>query len=145
MKANEKIINRRKELNLTSVEVACDSGLTIHEYDDIEDYEDEIISVVPLSSVKALCRVLSIDIYDLLDLSPDEINTRTFSYSGSVLLRRSRQEKGLSQEQLSDMIGIHCWSIKEIESDVKNLDKWVIVDVMLLAKALGIPVTLLLS
>lgn len=138
MNASEIIISQRERLKLNASEVAKASGLTIHEYEDLEDYDDEVISVVPLSKLKSVCRVLDLDILFLLGINPEfKASEKTFE-SCESLLRSAREKCGLSIGQVGDEIGIYDWSIAEVENDSSNLDKWVVEDIQALADVLDI-------
>lgn len=140
MEINERIKSRRESLGKDPVDLASRCEMSIHEYDDLEDYADEAISVVPLKKMACICRELSIDIQELYFGVVKDAPIVT-----AESLRNCRTAKGMTTSDLSDEIGIYDWSIAELEADIRNVGKWVFEDVVAIAKCLGLPVESLIS
>ena len=64
--ANEVIRRARERLGLTAQEAAARAGLSVHEYGDLEQHADEVVSAVSLATVRRVCKTLNIALTDLL-------------------------------------------------------------------------------
>src|SRR6185295_7223992 len=110
MKVNEKIESRRKELNLSDVQVAQRSDLSIDEYCDIEWHEDEIFTVTDLREIKKLCSTLKLDFLELFEVRCrfcDDMQPYLEAYylPRNNQIAKRRQELNISQDELGDKIG----------------------------------------
>ncbi|WP_040294908.1 helix-turn-helix domain-containing protein [Beggiatoa alba] len=56
-----------------------------------------------------------------------------------------REQKGLSEDELSDKTGLYVWAIKSVESDPNYIDSWCLSNIIELSKVLCIPIQLLLG
>jgi transcriptional regulator with XRE-family HTH domain len=144
---NEKILQRREQLGLSDVEVAEKADIGIYAYGDIESYETEATTLVPLPDLKRLCKVLDLELMELLDIPEQPLDALICSKPRNVLVREMREKKGLSQDELANQTGFYSWAITAIESDPNNLDSdsWCAEDIVILARLLDIPVQLLLG
>lgn len=128
MRPNEKIKARRLELGLSDVEVARSSGLSIHEYFDIELHANEVLEVTHLRNVRELCVTLKLDAFDLLDLEcafcAGTLFLSDYLLPRNKIVERRRLAKGWSVEDLADRIGFHNEIIDQMESDPNQLDLW---------------------
>lgn len=109
MDLSQKIKLRREELELSDVEVARVSGLTIDSYSDIESYPDELYEVVPLGTAKRLSAELQFNLLDLLDL-PCAFCKLASKFEGDYslppndLIRHQREKHGLSVDELGNRV-----------------------------------------
>ncbi len=134
MKKKEQIRNQRQSLGLDESNVAEYAGLSIHEYGDIEAYDDELYTVVPVNKLLKVCEILNLDLPTLLGfekstnfLARDAIGCRMF-------------ELNLSAPEISDIVGITEKFISDAMTDIDTLGVWVVEPVTDLAKALGVDV-----
>lgn len=148
--SNERIKARRLSLRLADVEVAQKSGLSIHEYCDIEKLKDEILTVTPLSDVKRLCETLNLSVFEILGIECDYCTRRSKVDNGARLtrerlIRMAREEVGLSEFDLGEQLGFEPEAIHEMEQDPKFLENWPIVHISNLAMAIDVPLQDLLA
>jgi hypothetical protein len=108
MQAHEKIKHRRLELGLSDVEVARSSGLSIHEYFDVELHRGEVLEVTNLKNVKQLCTVLQLDPFDIVGLECAFCSGTPFLSEyllpRNEIVRHRRLAKGWSTKDLGDVI-----------------------------------------
>lgn len=136
----EAIRHARESKGLSDVEVAARSGLTIHEYGDVESYDDEASSVLTLKQLRSLCSVLGLDLYALFSLEePSSDHNRLDFRERHKVIAQRRKEIGLTQEQLGDRVGFEPYIIDRIERDPNFLEHWCLDNVLLLAKELNLP------
>ena len=141
---NRQIRLRRDELELSDVEVAARSGLSIDEYFDVELHEDEATTVVPIGSLRRLCEVLGLRLASLLGLECPQSHVchpanDSPSRSRSELIVTSRKAANLSQLELGDLIGFEAFAIGELEQSEEAVDAWSFALLERLANALRIP------
>jgi len=144
------IRQRREQLGLSAAEVAKRSRLTTNEYFDLEQHLDEAYSVVALYYIKKIASILSIDMFDLLRLKCSfcddaPIFSDDFCMSIDELVRRRREMKDLSPEDLGDLLGYEGFEIKNVETYPAHLQSWAIDDILALASQLEIPAQVLLD
>jgi len=144
------IQQRREELGLSAPEVARRSRLSTNEYFDLEQHLDEAYSVVALYYLRKIATLLSIEMFDLLGLKCEFCEdgssfSEDFYLSLDELVRRRREAKGLSPEELGDSLGYHGIEIKNIETYPAHLQSWVIDDIGELSAQLAIPRQVLLD
>ena len=139
MKPNQIIMTRREALNLSIEEMTTRAGLEDYGYSDIEDYDDEIFTVTPIFGIKRICEILELDLHDLLQIKKCKapVNSKTIS----EILRN----KGVSDSDLSDIIGIKENAITDIKQDLLKINDWVLDPVFDLARVLEINVSCLLN
>jgi len=147
---NERIKAQRHSLRLTDAEVAQKSGMSIHEYCDIEQHEDELITVTPLSDIKRLCETLGLSVFEILGIECGYCARRlTVEKAARLtrerLVRRARKKIGLSEYDLGEQLGFESEAIRDMEQDAQFLENWPIVHINNLASALSIPIQDLLS
>lgn len=124
--------SKRLELGLTPEGLAQACNLSIAEYRDIEGYDDELYTVVPLNTVACLCEHLNITLEEL------------FNYSSNTTLlprdfiKQKLNKKSLSVSELSDFVGIEESYIESILEDLLKIGNWVMDPVISLTKRLEI-------
>lgn len=121
-KPNEIIKQNRERMKLTDSFVAEKVGMTIHEYGDIEQYEDELFTVTQLGEVRKLCELLNIEICDLLNLDRSLVASK--HVEPNKLVHDKRISLGLSKEQLAEKIGFETLVVDQIENDAEFLERW---------------------
>lgn len=132
MKKNDQIRSQRQSLGLDEINVAEFAGLSIHEYDDLEAYDDESFTVIPVKKLLKVCEKLNLDLTALLDLGK-----RNNLLPRDAIGRRMAELK-ISATELSDTVGITEDFIKDAMTDIDSLGAWVVEPVTDLAKALGV-------
>lgn len=150
MEANEKIIDRRKELGLSDVEIAQKAGLSIYEYGDIEQHADEIVAVTELHEVKKLLAVLKMDFLDTLEINCAFCSNTSqylseYSLLRNELLRKQRESLGMSREALGESIGFFAAEIENLEKNPDHLEAWSMDYIRDLSKVLKLPLQVLLN
>ncbi len=147
--ANKKIKLRRIELGLTDKDVADKSGLSIHEYDDIEQHADEIYTVTELKKIKAICSALNLDFFDLCNIKCAFEEGQSFSdeflLPRNELIAKRIIKSGLSKEGFGDRIGFYAEEILKLEQNPDHLETWRLENIKELSKLLEIPLQILLS
>ena len=127
---NNIVRSKRIQLGLTQEDLADACSLAKAEYRDIEDYNDELYMVVPLSTVDCICDILKVPLEELYGFLPH----------GTLLPRgivdKKLKEKNLSVLELSDFVGIEESYVGAIIEDIVNLGNWVMDPVVLLAEKL---------
>jgi hypothetical protein len=149
METNEQIKSRRRTLSLSETEVARASEIGIDAYWDIEMYSDELYAVVALRSVKALCRVLRLNILELLSIPCsfcEEKKDRLEEYDlpRNELIRRRREKLGFSTDELGERVNYDAVEIVSLESDPDYIEDWRVRDLATLSVALEIPLQVLM-
>lgn len=149
-RVNDKIKNRRLELGLKDLEVAYKSGLSIHQYNDLEDYPDYIFAAAPLYYVKKVCRALDIDLNNVFGIScvfceDQQPYLEEYRSWRCTLVKVKREKLGLSTEKLGDEVGFYGSEIELIEKYPAHLESWVIENILELAKQLEVPPQILLD
>ena len=112
------IRNRRLELKLKDVDVARSSGLSIHEYADIEQHADEIETAVSMGAAKRVLHTLELDVRKLLGLPPLKSELSDIS----DFLRKAREHQKLSKGQLAKRIGFDEHTVTSLEEVAGFLD-----------------------
>jgi transcriptional regulator with XRE-family HTH domain len=143
MKPHDRIRVARDRLGLSVNDVALKAGVEIPAYRDVEIYEDEAFSVVPLGDLRSICRVLELDLLamfevaDLADgsngLAGDLVHLRR-----NELIQRRRTELGLTREQLGDLIGFETIAVEQMEQEPDFIEQWPLELIETLAAALSV-------
>ena len=128
------IRERRKQLGLTDTAVADASGLTIHQYDDIEQHPDELISNVALGKAKRVCSTVGLELRRLLELPA----TRSRKETVSALIRKSRQAQNLTVSEVAKHIGFADEVIHSLEQRDEFAETLPVSVLFELEKALGL-------
>lgn len=147
-KINEKIKQRRTELGLSDTEVANRLGLTVSTYFDIEHKKNEIYLYPELLHVKRLCKMLGFDLLELMGLECEfckGANPEKFSFPTSDLIARRRRERGISVEELGELVGFDESEIEELEANPERIETWPIDFIKDLADVLDLPLQTLLK
>lgn len=123
------ITARRVALGADEVEVAKDSGLSIYEYGDIEQYRDEIFEVTHLRQAKCLCDRLGLDIFEIFDMDCAFCADSAAYHDDYLLPRNELVQKrcaalGFSQEELGDLIGFETIAIVNMEKNPDFFEEW---------------------
>lgn len=149
MTVNELLRAQRTRLGLAETEVARRAGLSLDEYRDVEQHEDEALQVLHLRKLRLLCSVLALDPFDLFDV-PCAFCAGTDA--GLVpggrrheVVRSRRVALGLSQDDLAERIGFEVGVVDDIERDPDYLEGWSVELVLSLARVLAVPPQVLLS
>jgi transcriptional regulator with XRE-family HTH domain len=149
MKPNEVIQIRREALGLKLEDVAATAALGVSAYWDIELHEDEAYSVANLSHLRAILKLLGLDMLPLFDIDCEFCKNQglrldLFDVPRSDLVTRRRVELGLTREQLGDLVGFEIIAIEWMEQGSDFLESWSIELIQDLANALSLPVHALL-
>jgi DNA-binding XRE family transcriptional regulator len=147
---NQTIREARTRLRLRDTDVAARAGLSIHEYCDVESYEDEAFRVVHLGKMRRLCDVLGLDILDLFAIGCASCGKREQVATGhqgprDEMIRARRANLGLTQDQLGDLIGFETVAIADMETDPDFLETWSVELIVELAGHLELPAQVLLG
>lgn len=129
MRPNDLIRKKRLELGLDEAVVASRAGLTVAEYSDMEDYDDELYTVVPLIKIKRVCGELGLSLNDLFDLQAD-------GRFPADIVKQKMQDMNMSVEDVSDFVGMTEEAIRDVARDVANAESWVMEPLLDLAKFL---------
>ena len=68
-----------------------------------------------------------------------------YSLPRNVLIRKKRENKGLSADQLGDRIGFATVAVNNMEADPAFLETWALVYIQELAEAIDVPFQVLLA
>lgn len=143
------IRSRREALGLTRKQVADEIGLGDYDYTDIELFDDELYTVIPLGLARKLCSLLGIDMFDLFAISCDAEETRTDrrwrGMARNTMIAATRTDAAQSPREFSDRIGFDESEVAALENDPDRLDKWLTSLVVELAHELRLPVHWLLG
>src|ERR1700739_2307298 len=150
MEANEKIRLRREHLGLSKEQVAASSGIGVDAYYDIEFYSDELLAVVALRSVKALCDVVGLNPLQLLDIkcafcSAMQSPGQEYSLLRSDLIKQHRVALGLSTEDLGERVNYTAHEIECLEADPEYIENWRLKDILALSSVLALPPQVLMQ
>src|SRR5882672_7265109 len=108
---NERIKARREQLGLAPAEVAARLGTSDGSYADIEQHADEIFTVTPVAKVRELCKILGLHPVELFELSSANADSDKTApvvpAQRGELVRKRREELGLTAEQLADRVGYY--------------------------------------
>ena len=133
------IKEKRIALNLSQKEIAMASNMTINEYCDIEDYEDEVYMVPTLGDIDRICCVLEINLAELFGFDP---NSPRFPKD---IVQLALEKKKISTLSLSNEVGIKESYILNVEKEITNFRKWVMEPVITLSKVLGLNIGSILN
>lgn len=137
----QQIRGQREVKRLSQNSLAYSLGLSIHEYCDIEDHEDELVTNVRLSTAKALCQLLDLDILDVLGISctfcSGDSEDPRWQLSRDILFRRARDEAGVSLAYIAEAIGYEVDAVAECEAREDALESWTIEAILQIAKILN--------
>ncbi|MBU2714253.1 helix-turn-helix domain-containing protein [Zooshikella harenae] len=146
MSISEKLKRRRISLGMTDLELSKKSGLTIYEYGDLESFDDELETVLDLKRLKQLLAVLQTNYFDFFEASKSNLGqfNSLVDMPRNKLIKTRREQLNKSKSELSDDIGFYEYVIDSMESEEDFLENWCIENIKQLAKALNIPVELLM-
>lgn len=150
MQINEKVKAQRESLGLSKAEVARSSGMGLDNYFDIELYPDELISLVPLRSLKKLCEVLQLNPLALLSV-PCAFCEEGRDFEGGYrlprneLIRRCRTALGLSTDALGERVNYNAVEIQLLEADEEYIENWRVNDIRDLSAVLAVPLQILMQ
>jgi transcriptional regulator with XRE-family HTH domain len=146
MRAHEVIQKAREQAGMSDTEVAARSGLSIYEYGDVEAYDDEFTTAIPLRAAKAICGALHLNLTELLALEPlagadlrSAFPADLVGLSRNVVLRKRRESLGLSIPEVADAIGFEDIAIEQAEADCGHLESLPIQVIAGLAVRLKLP------
>lgn len=107
---------KRIEKGMSDVEFSNMIRLDVCWVGDLESYEDEL-DTLSISRLKRICKVLGIHPADIFRAVASDLN----DLSLSALIKRRREEKGYSIEELANRIGYETVVIEALENN-KDLD-----------------------
>jgi DNA-binding XRE family transcriptional regulator len=150
MTTNKMIQVRRLELGLSEKQVAETLSMSLDSYCDIEWHADEVRRAVELHRIKKLSEILGLQAFELLAIqcpfcSHGVAYLNEYRLPRNELIRVSRQNAGLSQQELGDRSDFQDYAIEGMERDPNYLEKSSLESVMDLATALKIPLQILLG
>lgn len=150
MRIHALIKAKREALGFSDVDVAQKSGLSIYEYGDIEQHENELFNVTALHQVRRLARVLGLSIDDIMIAAHVGYEATAQQSASSDLPRnsvvgRARKSIGLSREQLAEALGYGTDAVDALETDPMFLENWSLDLIVTLAKTLRLQVRRLLE
>lgn len=146
MKRQEIIRKAREATGLSASDIEEHLGISVHEYRDIEAYDNELVDVVELATTIKLCEILKVDIFSLFDLSIyDGANGVVTTTSFHEFIKAKRMEKKLTIPQLATVLGFEEEVLSDLEKDGNNILKWPFGYLRELCQQLSIPVELALS
>lgn len=129
---NEYIRNRRIYIGIDPEELAELCNLSITEYGDIEGYDDELYTVVPLKIAACLCDHLNITLNELYESSNE------FMLFSRNYIKNKMSEGNISISDLSNFIGIEESYVELVMKDILSIGNWVMDPIVLLANKLEI-------
>ena len=144
---SQKIILARERLGLSQLDVSRETGITISEICDIEDYDNEIYSVSDIEDVKKLLTFLKLNFMDFF-------NIKCVFCSGKYsvcecffedLFENKMNENSLTIKKLANSVGFEEIVIKKIKYDKSYLSKWSLELVKDFSEAIDIPIQILLD
>ena len=141
---HHKIREARERLALTDGELASRVGLLISAYDDIEQHADELRSSVELGTVRRICDVLELDLFELVGLPTDVPPTASETRARNELIRSRMRDLKISTKQLAWQLGFDEVAITEMLEDSDFLETWPLELIASLATHLDIPLHALL-
>ncbi len=150
MDINQEIKRRREEIGLTDTEAASQVGLSIHEYTDIEQHADEIFTLVKLNTIKRICELLQLDIFDLFKMQCAfcEGNIQylpCYSTPRNRLIRKRRLELGITEEELGERLGFEATAISNMERAPHFLETWPFNFIKELSTIINVPIQILMG
>jgi transcriptional regulator with XRE-family HTH domain len=149
MNVNEKIKQRRLELGLKDTEVARLSGLSIHEYFDVELHRNEIFELVDLYNIKKMCAALKLDFLKLFEMPcafcEGEVYSKDYLLHRNQIIQKKREEVGLTVEKLAELTDCTVEAIRNLEKYTAHLESWRLEDIFKLSTVLKIPPQILLD
>lgn len=129
------IRERRKELGLDDTFVSKRSGLSIHQYADVEQHPDEFETAISAKTAMEICAVLGLNVRDVLGLP----QTRSaVAQSASTVMRTARERHGLSESTLADRIGFDEDTIHSLEASPDKIYSLPLVVIFDLERELGL-------
>lgn len=136
--ANAVIRSARERAGITPEEVAIAADLSIHEYEDLEDYPDEAIDVVCIAQLKAVCARLSLDICELYGVD------RCSNQAPIDIIHTAVEQHGASIMHVANAVGIEESEIVRVCKDAREIGSWVFIAVAAIAHELRLEVADLL-
>jgi transcriptional regulator with XRE-family HTH domain len=145
-----KLKTRRQELGLKEADIARLTGLSWNEYFDIELHPDEIFTVTKLYQVKKICEVLNLDFFELFEMKcifceDGKKYDNIYSIPVNELIKKRREEMGISREELGDRIGFYEVEIENLENNPDHLKTWTLDYIKDLSKEIDVPLQVLLK
>jgi transcriptional regulator with XRE-family HTH domain len=109
MRTSARIRALREASGISDIDAARRTGLTIHEYGDLESYDDELESVVSLATVRALAKCFGVSVAKLV--TGGETDGRIVpAQSLPELVRVKMNSEGIDLEAFEDRVG---WELRE--------------------------------
>jgi ribosome-binding protein aMBF1 (putative translation factor) len=128
------IRERRIRLGLADTSVAEKVGLTIDQYDDVEQHADEFLTNISMLCARRICAVLGFQLRALLLLPPQQPRKQP----RSSIVKEAREAKGLSTLAVAELIGFEEHVIRSSEEKEEHLDFLPVGVIFELEKALGL-------
>jgi transcriptional regulator with XRE-family HTH domain len=118
------IKQRREQLGLDSADVARRIGVSIHEYCDVEWYEDELVTVLPLKNARSLAALLGFELETFLGARPLAGRSRASAKPRHIALAEARDRLGVSASKMAKDIGFEEAFVHRIENDGRTLETY---------------------
>lgn len=134
----EIIRNARMSLGLSEQEVCEITGLSIHEYSDLELRTDEFFDTISVASARKVCQALGVDLKSLIPCGKFQNANKAVYGSRSELVTKTRERLGFSVEQVAERIGFEAIAVVMVEKDEKNIEELNLSTVLSLAEVLEI-------
>ena len=139
MRINEYVKKKRIEKGISDLEFASIVGENIHWVGDFDDDEEEL-NGLSIPQFKEMCRALGVSPVDIFSIVTSDLRKLNLP----EMIRKRREEKYWSMEDLADRIGYETYIIESIENNT-NLNKICIDALKKIAIELELPLDLVLE
>ena len=99
-------------------------GVSVSEYQDVEAYEDELTTVLPLKNARPLAAILGFELGPLLGAGSPIGGQKASSKPRHVVLAEARRRHGVSTKKMADDIGFEEIFVHSIEKDSQALETY---------------------
>lgn len=119
------IEQRRQQFGISASELARRIGISIHEYRDVESYDDELTMVLPLKNVRTLAAILGFDIGVLLgEAGSPVVEKNMYDKPRHIILTEARHALGVSTQKMATDIDFEETFVRRIEDDSDALENY---------------------
>ena len=126
----------RVKAGKSRAEVAQHLGINAAWYDDLEQYDDELVSTLTLFQAMNLAELLGVRLSDLVETAACSSGQHISLVTLPSRIRAYATQNGISIEQLADQVG---WELDEVmDSPLKGAAEHPIIFLQTLAGQLGI-------
>jgi transcriptional regulator with XRE-family HTH domain len=140
MKIGRYLKQKRSELGFSDVELAKEIGITVSSLNDVEDIDENDIQYLTIQQLITMCHVLKIRPIDIYQAIISDFK----KLSIQEIIKKRRDEKGLSIEKLAELIGYNSSLIESIENN-ENLNEFCLNFLKNIANELDLPFEFLLE